>query len=165
MALLPTTEIDEQPEINESECEIQGSRREVRSLIFHLLYTMEMYDYDVSLDFLIGTFNNNFDVDIEPDGEIANSAYAIIESRQFLDNYIQPLLSNWRLERIGVCTKLVLRLAIWELLNTKIDPKIIINEAIELAKCFSERDAYKFVNGILDEALKRQGISIEPAQS
>lgn len=68
-----------------------------------------------------------------------------------------PLLANWRIERIGVCTRLILRIAAWELLHTEIEPRVVINEAIELAKCFCERDAYRFVNGVLDEALKRLG--------
>ncbi|HML19849.1 MAG TPA: transcription antitermination factor NusB, partial [Candidatus Dependentiae bacterium] len=60
----------------------------------------------------------------------------------------------WRFDRLGVCTKLILRLAVWELLHADEPHNIIINEAIELAKCFSEDDAYKFINGILDEAVK-----------
>jgi N utilization substance protein B len=43
---------------------------------------------------------------------------------------------------------------------TDTSPTIIINEAVELAKCFAEKDAYKFVNGILDEALKKYGKNV-----
>ena len=74
-----------------------------------------------------------------------------------LDEECKPLLSNWRFERLGMCTKLILRYALWELQTTDTNPTIVINEAIELAKCFAEKDAYKFVNGILDEALKKFG--------
>ena len=44
----------------------------------------------------------------------------------------------------------------WELTNTEMHPTIVINEAVELAKCFSEKDAYRFVNGILDEFIKKK---------
>jgi transcription antitermination protein NusB len=44
--------------------------------------------------------------------------------------------------------------AVWEFKNTETDARIIINEAIELAKCFAEEDAYRFVNGILDPVSK-----------
>jgi N utilization substance protein B len=44
----------------------------------------------------------------------------------------------------------------WELFHTDMPTSIVINEAVELAKCFSEKDAYKFVNGILDEAVKEK---------
>jgi N utilization substance protein B len=45
-------------------------------------------------------------------------------------------------------------LGLWELLNTDTDPRIVMNEAIELAKCFAEDDAYRFINGLLDRAVK-----------
>lgn len=130
------------------------SRRDVRSLIFHLLYAMEAFDYQLSLEALIDNFNRGFDLDIPDDGEVFKVAQAVINGREALDTQIKPLLINWRFERIGLCTKLILRQALWELINTDTAPSIIINEAIELAKCFSETDAYKFVNGILDEIVK-----------
>jgi N utilization substance protein B len=42
----------------------------------------------------------------------------------------------------------------WELESRTVSHSIVLNEAIELAKCFAEKDAYKFINGILDEAVK-----------
>lgn len=130
------------------------SRREIRSLIFHLLYAMDAFDYQISLDELIDNFNRGFDLSIPIDSDLVKVTRTIIEQRHELDEKIRPLLINWRFERIGVCTRLILRLALWELLNRDIAPSIVINEAIELAKCFSEDDAYKFVNGILDELAK-----------
>jgi len=130
------------------------SRREIRSLIFHLLYAMDAFDYQISLDELIDNFNRGFDLSIPIDSDLVKVTRTIIEQRHELDEKIRPLLINWRFERIGVCTRLILRLALWELLNKDIAPSIVINEAIELAKCFSEDDAYKFVNGILDELVK-----------
>lgn len=129
------------------------SRREVRSLIFHLLYAMEAFDYSVSLESIVDNFNRGFDLNISFESEVFKVAQAVIDARDSLDNVMKPLVINWRFERIGVCTKLILRLAIWELCNTQIPSNIIINEAIEISKCFSEVDAYKFVNGILDEAV------------
>lgn len=129
--------------------------RKTRSLVFHLIYAMEMYDYEVTLETLIENLNWGFEQEIDPNGESAQEALAIIAARAALDEYIVPFLANWRLERIGICTRLILRMSVWELLNSGLPPKSVINEAIELAKCFSERDAYKFVNGVLDEILKR----------
>jgi N utilization substance protein B len=130
------------------------SRREIRSLIFHLLYAMEAFDYQISLEALLDNFNRGFNLNIALDSEVFQIAKAIIDECEALDAQIKPMLINWRFERIGLCTKLILRQALWELLNTDTPPSIIINEAIELAKCFSETDAYKFVNGILDEIVK-----------
>lgn len=137
------------------------SRREVRSLIFHLLYAMEGFDYQSSLDSVVNNFNVGFNLNIPIDSEVFAVAYAIIQDREKLDEEIKPLLHNWRFERVGVCTKLILRFAIWELLHTDTTANIVINEAIELAKCFAEKDAYKFINGILDEMLKKLGREAE----
>lgn len=130
------------------------SRREIRSVIFHLLYALETFDYTVSLDEVVDNFNRGFLMDIPLDSQACEFVQAVVEKRDYLDEVIKPLLINWRFDRIGLCTKLILRLAVWELFFTKEPHNIIINEAIELAKCFSETDAYKFINGILDEAVK-----------
>jgi len=132
------------------------SRRDIRSLIFHLLYAMDAYEYSISLETAIDDFNRGFDIEIPFDSEVARITQSVIDERQALDELVKPLLINWRFERIGLCTKLILRLALWELLYTDTPASIVINEAIELAKCFSETDAYKFVNGILDEVVKIQ---------
>ena len=137
------------------------SRREVRSLILHLLYAMDAFDYSVSLESITDNFNRGFDLAIPFDSEVFTVAKTVIDTRTALDEMIKPLLHNWRFDRIGLCTKLILRLALWELHNTKTSANIVMNEAIELAKCFAERDAYKFVNGILDEAVKKMGREAE----
>ena len=137
------------------------SRREVRSLILHLLYAIDAFDYDISLEAIADNFNRGFELAIPFDSEVFKVAQKIIDKRDTLDEAIKPLLHNWRFDRIGVCTKLILRLALWELYNTKTSANIVMNEAIELAKCFAERDAYKFVNGILDEAVKKMGREAE----
>lgn len=133
------------------------SRREVRSLIFHLLYAMDCFDYDTSLQAITENFNYGFDLAIPVDSEVFSIASEIINKRTDLDDTIKPLLHNWRFDRLGLSTKLILRLALWELHNTTTSANIVLNEAIELAKCFAEKDAYKFVNGILDEAVKKMG--------
>ena len=115
---------------------------------------METFDYETTMDEVVDNFNRGFSLDIPKDSQACNVGQAVIDSREKLDEIIKPLLINWRFDRIGLCTKLILRLAVWELLYSEEPHNIIINEAIELAKCFSETDAYKFINGILDEAVK-----------
>ncbi|MFA5074942.1 MAG: transcription antitermination factor NusB [Candidatus Babeliales bacterium] len=130
------------------------SRRETRSLAFHILYAADRFDYTIDFEELIDVFRTGFNLEIPEDSDAIKMAKNIIESRQELDNQIKPLLKNWKIERLGCCTLLILRLAIWELMQKEIAPSIIINEAIELAKGFAEKDAYKFINGILDEYCK-----------
>ena len=130
------------------------SRRDVRSLVFHLLYAAESFDYQESLQSIVDNFNRGFNLNIPFESEVVNIAQAIIDSRDKLDELYKPLLANWRIERVSVVTKLILCFGIWELINTDTDSRIVINEAIELAKCFAEEGAYRFINGILDRIAK-----------
>jgi N utilization substance protein B len=124
---------------------------DARSLIFHILYAAESHDYQSSIESIVDNLNRGYDLAITPECTVFTIARAVVDQRDQLDTLIKPLLHNWRFERVGVCTKLILRLALWELTNSDIAPSIIMNEAIELAKSFSEKDAYKFINGVLDE--------------
>lgn len=132
------------------------SRRDVRALIFYLLYAAEAFDYQESLEAIVDNFNRGFNVAIPIDSEVVHVARSVIDQRDSLDELYKPFLSNWRFDRIGVSTRLILRFATWELESSEIDPRIIINEAVELAKRFAEKDAYKFVNGILDRLVKEE---------
>ncbi|HEV2601425.1 MAG TPA: transcription antitermination factor NusB [Candidatus Babeliales bacterium] len=134
------------------------SRRDIRSLIFHYLYAMDSLSYEDSLESIVDMLNRGFDLDVPLDSEVVVITQAIIDQRDQLDQQMVPFLHNWRLERVGLATKLILRLAFWELDQKDVVHNIIINEAIELAKCFAEKDAYKFINGVLDEAVKSRGI-------
>jgi N utilization substance protein B len=131
------------------------SRRSQRALIFHLLYTMEAFDYNVSLESVVDNYSRGFDITLPPDSPVVHTAAQILQEREALDEFYKPLLNNWRFERLGLCTILILRFALWELLHTDMSTEIIINEAVELAKSYAEKDAYKFINGILDQAAKK----------
>ncbi len=130
------------------------TQTEQRSLIFHLLYALDAFDYDVSLESIADNFSS-FGFIIPRDSLVFQRAAAIANDRDELDTLIMPLIENWRLERLGVPTKLILRLALWEFIHTDTDRVVIINEAVELAKCFAEKDAFKFINGVLDEYVKQ----------
>ena len=136
------------------------TRRELRSLIFHLLYAMDAFEYEDSLEAIVDRFNRGFDLDIPLQSEVVLVTQDIINNRDALDEQFKPFLHNWRFERIGLCTKLILRMAFWEFNQKTIASTIVINEAIELSKCFAEKDAYKFINGILDEAAKTLDIPV-----
>ncbi len=71
------------------------------------------------------------------------------------DQLVESLADNWRLERLAAIDRNILRLAIYELRSATAPPKVVIDEAIELAKKFSSEDAPSFLNGILDAAYKQ----------
>jgi N utilization substance protein B len=80
----------------------------------------------------------------------------IVDRRDELDQAIQSISEHWRITRMPLVDRNILRLASFELLYAKpIAPAIVINEAIEIAKKFSGPEAAIFVNGILDALRKK----------
>ena len=87
--------------------------------------------------------------------DFANQLFELAASRaQEVDRIISEHAKNWRLERIAAIDRTILRLALAELRATSTPAKVIINEAVELAKKFSSEEASAFINGILDAASK-----------
>jgi N utilization substance protein B len=77
-----------------------------------------------------------------------------IERTEEIDDVIRKKVANWDFNRIAVIDRLILRMAICELLFFKdIPPKVSMNEAIELAKLFSTERSGQFINGVLDAVL------------
>ena len=76
-------------------------------------------------------------------------------ARDELDAKLEPYLKNWSMYRLGTVERSVLRLGAWELSERRdIPAPILVNEAIYLAKFFSETKSGKFVNGVLDKFAK-----------
>ena len=76
-----------------------------------------------------------------------------------LDEIIGKHCENWRFERLAAIDRAILRLAIHELRDGDTPPKVVLNEAIEMAKKFSSEEAGSFVNGILDTIHKSMKIN------
>ena len=160
-----TTEEIPQPE---NACEtldaVIQSRRKFRSLLFHILYAVDALNDEVSAQEVATKLNREYETDIDLNGQIVTIVNKIVQSKNALDQALIPHLQNWKFERIGKCTLLVLRYAIWEMLHTDTPHNIVIDEAVELAKCFSEKDAYKFVNGVLDKISAQQKSTSEKTE-
>ena len=88
------------------------------------------------------------------------------EARLALDS-CTPLLEtaadNWRLSRMAVVDRTVLRLGVYELLAAVAPPAVVIDEAIELARTFSGEEAARFVNGVLDGVRRTLARRADPA--
>ena len=79
-----------------------------------------------------------------------------VDHRDALDDRIGDAARNWRVERMAVLDRLVMRLAVEELLSHRESPpRVVISEAIELARAYSGDEAAKFVNGVLDGVYRR----------
>jgi N utilization substance protein B len=83
-------------------------------------------------------------------------ANGVASGLEQIDPMIAEAAEHWRIERMNVLDRLILRLAVWEFLHQADTPaKVIINEALELARTFSTDDAVRFINGILDAIRRR----------
>ena len=83
-------------------------------------------------------------------------AEGVIGTVAELDPLISEAAAHWRLERMNVIDRLVMRLAVYEFLHEPATPAtVIINEALELARAFSSEEAVPFVNGVFDGIKRR----------
>ena len=79
-----------------------------------------------------------------------------------LDETLQPLAPEWPIEQIARMDRVVLRIGAYELLfATDVPPKVVINEAVELAKAFGGDNSSKFINGVLGSLLRQKEGSTE----
>ena len=135
-------------------------RRRGREAALQILYQWDLGRADI--DVTIDTFFDLQWPDPQPPPE-ALRAFATALARDTvaglaeIDGLIADRAENWRPERMAVLDRLVLRMAVCELLRHSADtpPPVVINEAIELARTFSTEEAVGFINGMLD-GIKRK---------
>lgn len=90
--------------------------------------------------------------------EFANQLFENASARTAeLDQIIAACAEHWKIERMAAIDRAILRLAVGELRTTSTPARVILDEAIELAKKFSSEDAAPFINGVLDAVLKSSG--------
>lgn len=92
--------------------------------------------------------SQGFNIEIPSQSDVVLQAERIVKNREKLDRAMLPFLSNWRRERIGVCIKLILRMALWKLQEKETPATVVINVAIELAKIVNQT-YFEKLNGIL----------------
>jgi len=83
-----------------------------------------------------------------------------------LDKQLGPIAPEWPIDQIARMDRIVLRIGLYELLyETNMPPKVVINEAVELAKAFGGDNSSKFINGVLGTALKQRDQDISKTSS
>jgi transcription antitermination protein NusB len=126
------------------------NRRKVRETVLQALYAFELSGdtREVPLKMIIHPLVEKDDL-----GFAEKLYFSTIDRFEELDLEITKRLDNWDLARLALVDKLVLRMALAELIEfPDIPTKVTINEAIEIAKKFSTSKSGMFVNGILDSA-------------
>jgi N utilization substance protein B len=130
-----------------------ASRRKARELALQMLFQWELGGH--SPQHVVSTFLRAQKVD---EG-VASFALALFEGTvaevEILDRLVQEHSEHWRLERMPAVDRNLLRVALYELRHhPETPPAVIINEALEIARRFSDKDAVDFVNGVLDAIRK-----------
>ena len=129
------------------------SRHRAREAAVQMLYQWEVGR--VSMHDVLQTFWSH-----PPEGspltdDLRTFATSLATGTAEIDPLIVAASEHWRIERMNVLDRLILRLAVYEFLHEAETPgKVIINEALELARSFSADDSVRFINGILD-AIRR----------
>ena len=85
-------------------------------------------------------------------------ARGTVQQSAEIDKVIEERAQNWRLERMAVVDRNILRLAIFEMRQNAVPPAVIIDEALELARQFCNDESIPFINGVLD-AVRRQALA------
>ena len=130
-----------------------GQRKRARELALKCLYAYEStgQEVDAVCESLLGGADLG-----EDSTEYANRLFRkVAEMLTELDGHIERFSQNWRLERIAMVDKNILRIAICELTCfPDIPARVVINEGVELAKKYSSQESSRFVNGLLDAVNK-----------
>lgn len=130
------------------------NRSEARDMAFKFLYQVEIQKEN-NEEAINLFFENNEVQDKEGKKYITNVAEGINENLENITEVIKKnLKQDWKIERISKVTLAILKLAIYEILYAKIPFKVVINEAVELAKKYGEDTSPTFVNGILASVVK-----------
>ena len=127
---------------------MQKNRSELRKLCMTILYQIEIYNKN----------HIKFDTDeviseVTPiDNEFVKEiVYGVITYKDEIDKIANKYLDGWTIDRLGNTDSAILRMGIFELLYTNTPEVVAINEAVELAKTYSDDSVRKMINGVLDK--------------
>ena len=124
------------------------SRSELREKIMTILYQMAVFDknkIEYKIDDLI---KDNVEIENEFIKEIV---YGTFTYKDELDKLANKYMKDWTIDRLGFTDIAILRMAIYELIYSDTPDIVVINEAVELAKSYSDDKVVKLINGVLDK--------------
>lgn len=124
------------------------TRTQAREKIMVILYQIDFYMKENIPYELEDVFKENLEMDNKYVRDIVNG---VLENLENIDNLITKYLENWDLDRLGKTDKAILRLATYEMVYYDTPKLVVINEAIELAKMYSDDKVVKLINAVLDK--------------
>ena len=124
------------------------NRTEAREKIMIILYQIDLYDKDKIPYDLESVFHENLEIDNKFVRDIVDG---VLENKDNIDKIIGKYLENWDLDRLGKTDRAILRLSTYEMLYYNTPKVVVINEAVELAKKYSDEKIVKLINAVLDK--------------
>ena len=133
------------------------NRTAIRDQAFKLVYSLEIQKQE-DLNEAIELYEESNEItDENAKVYIRDAIFGIEKNKEEIINQIESnLKSDWKIERISKIDLAILKLAVYELKYTEIPFKVVINEAVELAKKYGEDSSKNFVNGILASVVKEK---------
>ncbi len=126
-----------------------GKRRRSRQFALQVLYQLDVTKQDALK--AVAQWKEHFSPNEEKDEFVERIVLGVLGHCQEIDRLIEQYSENWRLERMTIVDRNILRMAIFELLYCEeIPPKVTMNEAVDLGKKYGSEDSGSFINGILD---------------
>jgi transcription antitermination factor NusB len=141
-------------------------RTKAREFALQVLYQIDIIQTDAGS--CLEDFWTRRETSADPDvREFTEAIVSGVEQHKAdLDKAISEAAENWGLNRMAVVDRNILRMTTFELLyRSDIPPKVAINEAIDIAKKYGDKDSGKFVNGILDKINKTNASSKDAQKS
>ena len=124
------------------------TRTQAREKIMIILYQIDFYLKD-SISFDVDeVIKENLEIDNKYVRDITNG---VLENMESIDKVISKYLENWDLDRLGKTDRAILRLAAYEMMYYDTPKVVVINEAVELAKKYSDDKIVKLINAVLDK--------------
>lgn len=127
---------------------MEKSRSELRKKIMTILYQIHMYKnnkMEYSVDDILREV-------LEIDNEFVKEiVYGVITYQNEINELANKYLDGWTIDRLGNTDKAILQMGIYELIYTDTPDIVCINEAIELAKVYSDDSVRKMINGVMDK--------------
>lgn len=126
-------------------------------------FRLECGDPNFVLSEVLGRNIERYHETVDDHEFIQNLVQGVTKFADAIDIQLQPLAPEWPISQIARMDRMVLRIGTYELVYAKgIPPKVVINEAVELAKAFGGDNSSKFINGVLGTLLKQIEPEIKP---
>lgn len=127
----------------------------VLQTLYEEVFRTECGDKSFAIDKVINRNISRYRANVEDKDFITDLAAGVSSTSDELDKRLQPIAPDWPLEQIAKIDHIVLKIGAYELINNSdVPPKVVINEAVELAKGFGGDNSSKFVNGVLGTLLR-----------